>query len=62
MRRILPIAILLGVILVLASCKESLPKRFDLFVSSVEKDCLSLSYSEEYWMDKDRRFKKLYTV
>ena len=60
MRKILPIAVLTGIILVLASCTESLPRRFEAFVSSVEEDCSFLSYEEGYWMEKDRRFKILY--
>ncbi len=47
--------------LTLASCKNTLPKRFDSFVSAVEAECsAAVSYSEEYWMDADRRFRKLY--
>ena len=48
------------VAIVLVSCKETLPRRFDSFVSTVEEESNLLLYTEEYWMDKDSRFKRLY--
>lgn len=60
MRRIPSFALFMGIILVLASCTESLPRRFESFVSAVESDCSVLSYAEEYWMEKDSRFNKLF--
>ena len=46
--------------MVITSCTETLPQRFDSFVSAVEEESNVLSYTEEYWMDKDSRFKRLY--
>jgi len=43
--------------LVLASCKETLPKRFDMFVNYVEKNCEK--FSEDDWSKANARFEKL---
>ena len=53
------IAIILTAItaLILGSCKESLPKRFDAFVNHVEKK--ADSFSEEDWNKANAKFEKL---
>ena len=44
-------------VLMVASCKETLPKRFDNFVSQVEKKCDS--FSEADWNKANTQFEKL---
>ena len=42
---------------VMTSCKETLPKRFELFVNHVEKRCDS--FSEDDWKKANEQFEKL---
>lgn len=59
MRKVfLIMAILMAVTLIVSSCKETLPRRFESFVSSVEKR--SDSFSEEDWAKANEKFKKLF--
>ena len=44
-------------VLVLNSCKETLPKRFDSFVNHVEKN--ASSFSEEDWTKANEKFEKM---
>lgn len=60
MKRIFPLATLMTLTLILSSCTNSLPQRLNEFVSSVEEECSVHSYVEEYWMNADNKFKKLY--
>lgn len=61
MRRFCLLTIFMTMTLILSSCsKNSLLRRFDAFVSSVEENCSVNSYVEEYWMNADKKFKKLY--
>ena len=43
--------------LILGSCKENLPKRFDSFVDQVEKK--AASFTEEDWNKANAKFEKL---
>ena len=43
--------------LILGSCKETLPKRFDTFVDQVEKK--ADSFTEEDWNKANAKFEKL---
>ena len=61
MKRLFPLAILITMALILSSCSnDSLLRRFDSFVSSIEDECYDNSYVEEFWMNADKKFKKLY--
>ena len=44
-------------VVVMSSCKETLPKRFDLFVSQVEKRYTN--FSEDNWKKANAQFDKL---
>ncbi len=44
-------------VLMVASCKETLPKRFDTFVNNVEKKCDS--FSEADWNKANAKFEQL---
>lgn len=58
MKRIFALMLVAAVaVLVFASCKETLPKRFDLFVNYVEKNCEK--FSEDDWTKANERFEKL---
>ncbi|MBR5099681.1 MAG: hypothetical protein IKX34_00080 [Bacteroidales bacterium] len=58
MKRIFAFMLVAAVaVLVFASCKETLPKRFDLFVNYVEKNCEK--FSEDDWSKANARFEKL---
>ena len=58
MKRIFAFMLVAAVaVLVFASCKETLPKRFDLFVNYVEKNCDK--FSEDDWSKANARFEKL---
>lgn len=58
MKRLFALTLLAAVAaLLLASCKETLPKRFDLFVNYVEKHCDK--FSEDDWSKANDRFEKL---
>lgn len=58
MKRLFALTLLAAVAaLVLASCKETLPKRFDMFVNYVEKNCDK--FSEDDWSKANARFEKL---
>ena len=58
MKRIIAILAVTAVAaLVLAACKETLPKRFDSFVDQVEKK--APNFSEEDWNKANTQFEKL---
>ena len=58
MKRIFAYLLMAAVAVVLfASCKETLPKRFDLFVNQVEKRCDK--FSEDDWKKANAQFEKL---
>lgn len=59
MRRAYSLA-LLAALVFLSSCRSTLPGRFESFVATVEETCSNSSYSEEYWMRTDDKFRKLY--
>lgn len=44
-------------VLAMSSCKETLPKRFDMFVNYVEKNCEK--FSEDDWTKANAKFEKL---
>lgn len=58
MKRILAFVLLTAVaVLMVSSCKETLPRRFDAFVNHVEKKCAS--FSEDDWSKANAQFEKL---
>ncbi len=49
----------------LVSCTDSLPRRFDSFLSNVEAECFDRSYADyldlkDFWMKVDEKYNKLY--
>ena len=60
--------VLAATVFIAASCTDSLPRRFASFLSKVETECPDYAYSdysdylelEEYWMNVDEEFHKLY--
>ena len=58
MKRILAFCLMTAVaVLMVSSCKETLPRRFDAFVNHVEKKCAS--FSEDDWSKANAQFEKL---
>ena len=57
MKKITLFLMMVALVLLAVSCKETLPKRFDSFVNKVEKNCAS--YSEEDWNKANDQFGKL---
>ena len=58
MKRIIALMLVAAAaVLVFASCKETLPKRFDTFVNYVEQNCEK--FSEDDWTKANDKFDKL---
>lgn len=58
MKRLFTLMLMAAVaVLVISSCKETLPARFDKFVSYVEKRCDK--FSEDDWTKANKQFEKL---
>jgi predicted lipoprotein len=53
------LALAVAAVVVLSSCKETLPKRFEIFVNQVEKRCDK--FSEDDWQKANDHFDKLVT-
>ena len=53
------LASIVAVTFVVSSCKETLPRRFDSFVSSVEKNYTT--FSEDDWNTANDKFSKLFS-
>ena len=53
------LALTVAAVVVLSSCKETLPKRFEIFVNQVEKRCDK--FSEDDWQKANDHFDKLVT-
>ena len=58
MKKVLALLLMMTVaVIVMSSCKETLPKRFELFVNHVERRCDS--FSEDDWKKANAQFEKL---
>ena len=58
MKKLLALSLMMvAAVILMTSCKETLPKRFEMFVNHVEKRCDS--FSEEDWNKANAQFEKL---